>query len=654
MRTRFAIALAIAGLFMTTLSADVSTTLPSANVRAHNEKVYGTLSDLMATTVQPIPVIVVLKGTATNGAANRLQALASGFPVRYVYNVIPGFAATLTSGQIAALARDATVQRIEYDDEVHACLGTAQAWFGTAKARADFGVDGDGDGNPAAYTTDDIVITILDSGIDTLHMDLNGGKVIGWKDFVNDSLKPYDDNYHGTHCASIAAGSGDANPEYKGVAPGAALVGVKVLNSCGNGTTSDVLAGIDWVVANKDVYNIRVLSISLANSRCSDGKDAVSLACNNAVDAGIVVCVCAGNGGPTTKSICSPAAAEKPITVGAMSDCGENGYYLADFSSRGPTKDNRVKPDVCAPGINIMAASKGTTSGYRSLSGTSMSTPFVAGTAALMLDADPTLTPADIKSDLMSTAQDWGLSGTEIDYGSGRLQGYDAVKEAGNYTGDGPVVPPHVYVYDALSRKGKTDIWEVDVNALSYPIAVTMIMPNWKSGSSPDFDLYLYYPPNMSDTLARGITNQREDHFGYMPTATGKYQIWVTSYAGSGDYFFDLSCANASSLTKIQDQFGPGPQGEPASLAGSRAPLVVQPAEFRNGDLRLAFELAQAGPVRMAVYDGAGRTVAVSTTTARSGRNEMAVGMPRVAGGVYFYRLEAGSASATDKFAVIR
>ena len=429
MRTKFTVLLAIAGLFMTALSADASAIRTSRNVRARSGKIVGNLSELMATTTQPIPVIVVLNALATTGTVNRLKGLAGTFPVHYAYNVIPGFAATLTIGQIAALARDATVQRVEYDAEFHACLGTAQTWFGTAKARTDFGVDGNMDGAPT-YSSGDVVLTILDTGIDSLHMDLDGGKVIGWTDFVNSQPAPYDDNGHGTHCASIAAGTGDADPTYKGVAPGAALVGVKVLNSAGNGSASTIIAGIDWVVANKATYNIRVLSISIGSSGNSDGQDAVSLACNNAVDAGIVVCVAAGNWGPATNTIGSPAAAAKPITVGAMSDCGETGYFLARFSSRGPTADNRIKPDVCAPGVNINAAKKGTTNEYTIKSGTSMSTPFVAGTAALMLDANPSLTPAAIKSNLMSTAQDWGPTGGEIDYGSGREQGYDAVKLA--------------------------------------------------------------------------------------------------------------------------------------------------------------------------------------------------------------------------------
>ena len=661
MRSKFAMLLAIAGLFMTALSADVSTTLPSENVRASSGKILGNLSVLMANTAQPIPVIVVLNARASTGAVNRLQGLAGSFPVRYVYDVIPGFAAELTSGQIAALARDAFVHQVEYDAEVHASIFDAQKSFGTDKARTDFLVNGDMDGDTIKYTKDDVVITILDTGIDTLHMDLDGGKVIAWKDFVNNKPAPYDDNGHGTHCASIAAGTGDGSYSYKacqGVAPGAALVGVKVLDRNGSGKTSNVIAGINWVVANKAAYNIRVLSISLGSSGNSDGQDGMSMACNSAVDAGIVVCVAAGNEGPQKNTIGSPAAAAKPITVGAMADHYERGYYLCSFSSRGPTRDNRVKPDICGPGVDILAAKAGTTDGYVNKSGTSMATPFVAGTAALMIDAKPDLTPADIKSDLMSTAQDWGPSGADIDYGSGRELGHDAVKlafwRAGHdttgYTGG--VNPPHVYRSDALGGKNKTDIWQVNVDtSLRAMVAVTMIMPNSKSGTNPNFDLYLYDP---SGTLvASGTTQLREDYFSYFkPKDPGNYQIWVTSTAGSGDYFFDLSCPNATSIIKIQNGFGP--QGAPAPLAGSVVPLVTKPAEFRNGDVRLVFELAQSGAVRMAVYDGAGRTVAVSTANARSGRNEMTVGLPQVSGGVYFYRLESGTASTVGKFAVIR
>ncbi|WP_054673398.1 S8 family serine peptidase [Calditerricola satsumensis] len=137
-------------------------------------------------------------------------------------------------------------------------------------------MDGNRDGNPLSYSKNDVVVAVIDTGIDAGHVDLDGGKVIGWKDFVNNRTAPYDDNGHGTHVAGIIAGEGQADSRYKGVVPGAALVGVKVLNASGSGSMSTVTAAIDWCIQNKDVYGIRVLNLSLGTSGSSDGTDATS------------------------------------------------------------------------------------------------------------------------------------------------------------------------------------------------------------------------------------------------------------------------------------------------------------------------------------------------------------------------------------------
>jgi serine protease AprX len=154
------------------------------------------------------------------------------------------------------------------------------------------------------------------TGIDPHHKDL-AGKVLGFFDVINGLEEPYDDHGHGTHVASIAAGAGTVNPSLAGVAPGAALVGVKVLSESGSGTLSGVIAGIDWVIENQESLNIRVMNLSLGSSMPSDGTDALSRAVDSAVDAGIVVVVAAGNTGPEEYTIGSPAAAEKAITVAA-------------------------------------------------------------------------------------------------------------------------------------------------------------------------------------------------------------------------------------------------------------------------------------------------------------------------------------------------
>lgn len=200
-----------------------------------------------------------------------LKKIMGDFQAGEVYSVISGFSAKMSKKQIHGMSKLGLTVQIEPDREVKAFLDTSTAWFGAKQARIDFGVDGNVDGNASSYSSNDIVIAIIDTGIDPNHRDLNNGKIIGWRDFINGRSTPYDDNGHGTHVASIAAGEGEANPAYMGVAPGAALVGVKVLNSSGSGSTSGVISGVNWVVQNKNTYGINILNLSLGSSGCSNG-----------------------------------------------------------------------------------------------------------------------------------------------------------------------------------------------------------------------------------------------------------------------------------------------------------------------------------------------------------------------------------------------
>ncbi len=469
---------------------------------------------------------------------------------KHEYNIIPGMAIELTKGQINALAELDCVKQIEYDMPVQATNNYAKTWSGVTKAIADFGVTGDRDGNATSYSTTDVVVAVIDTGIDSTHVDLDGGKVIGWKDIVNNQSPAYDDNGHGTHCSSIVAGTGEGNSLYKGVATGAALVGVKVLDSAGSGSMSDVTAGIDWAVANKTTLGIKVISLSLGAAGSSDGTDSTSVAVNNAVNAGIVCCVAAGNEGPAKYTIGAPGAAANAITVGATRDVGENGFSLAYFSSRGPTADGRTKPDIASPGYYITAAEANSTNAYVSMSGTSMATPFTAGTAALMFDANPNMTPAQVKSIITSTAVDFGPSGMDVDYGYGRLDGYAAIKSAGSYTGTNIVVPNHMYTSSNIATAKKSDYYTFTVTDITSPIAISLIMPNWTSSRTPDFDLYLYNPSGTS--VASGTGSTRQETINFKPTVAGTYQIKVYSYAGTGNYFFDLS-AGGSTLTQTSN-----------------------------------------------------------------------------------------------------
>jgi len=468
------------------------------------------------------------------------------FSIKYQYPSISGIATTLTKGQITALSKIPFLKQIEYDAEVIPFLDKANYWFGTQKARTDFGLDGNMDGS-STYSKNDIVIAVIDTGIDPNHVDLDGGKIIGWKDFATGQINPYDEvlgcGGHGTHVSSIAAGEGQGNSLYKGVAPGAALVGVKVLKRRGQdcvGTTADVNAGVQWVIDNKATYGIEIFNMSVGIAGCSDGTDSTSQIVNNAVDAGLIGVVAAGNEGPKECTIGSPAAAAKAITIGAMADVDPGvataglpgrGFYLAYFSSRGPTADGRIKPDISAPGVKITAAKAGTTNGYIEYNGTSMSSPFVAGLAGLMLQASSTLTPLEIKNKIVLTAINWDGAGADIDYGAGRLDGYEAIKSAGGYSGTNITAPAHQYFTGNLTGTGDVDWYDINVTNASYPIAVTLIMSNWISSTNPDFDIALYLSDGTTK-LTESINTTRQETVGYQPTTAGMYKLKIYSYTG--------------------------------------------------------------------------------------------------------------------------
>ncbi len=300
------------------------------------------------------------------------------------------------------------------------------------------------------YTGEGITIAIIDTGVDYTHEDLGGCfgegcKVVGGYDFVNDDSDPLDDHGHGTHVASTAAGDG----VLKGVAPGADIWAFKVLNSGGSGWSDDIIAAIersydlngDGFVYGVDSQEtdsediVDVISMSLGGPGNPD--DSMSQAIDNAVDAGVVAVIAAGNSGPSEQTIGSPGTARKAITVGA-SDKYDN---IAGFSSRGPViwEDEEgnekaiIKPDVVAPGFDICAAQwenawneyECIDNEHTAISGTSMATPHVAGAVALLKQKNPDWTPEEIKSSLKETAVDIGES--VITQGYGRIDVLGAV-----------------------------------------------------------------------------------------------------------------------------------------------------------------------------------------------------------------------------------
>jgi serine protease AprX len=264
-------------------------------------------------------------------------------------------------------------------------------------------------------------IAILDTGIDPNHPDfffLNGSsKILREVSFTSESTN--DGFGHGTHCASIAAGTGAASSgQYVGVAAGASLLNVKVLDNSGEGLESWIISGIQWAVDN----HADVINMSFGTDINGDGSDPLSTTVNWATSQGVVCAVAAGNSGPEMFTMGVPAVAKSAITVGASSKQD----IMAGFSSKGPTSDFRTKPDMTAPGVDIVAArASGTSMGtpisqyYTRASGTSMATPHVAGAAALVLDARPYWSPYEVKMVLINYGKD--LNSTALVQGTGRL-----------------------------------------------------------------------------------------------------------------------------------------------------------------------------------------------------------------------------------------
>lgn len=284
-------------------------------------------------------------------------------------------------------------------------------------------------GEVLPYTGKGITIASLDTGIAPIEdFTIPENRILAFTDFINHHTTPYDDNGHGTHTCGIALGNGYlSGGKYAGIAPQANLVAVKTLDHQGKGNASDVLAGMQWILDNKEKYNIKIANLSIGTEN-TDHNDPLVIAAEALWDNGITVVTAAGNNGPAPGSISSPGISKKIITVGSSDDHNQvtiSGNHLQNFSGRGPTRECIIKPDVIAPGTNIMSClspqcKKGEIMGskYISISGTSMSTPMVSGAIALLLEKYPSLQPNDIKLMLKKSChtlnyppnkQGWGL-----------------------------------------------------------------------------------------------------------------------------------------------------------------------------------------------------------------------------------------------------
>ena len=343
-----------------------------------------------------------------------------------------GQTARIGNRKLNSLANNPWVKAVHEDRKVFRAMDRTSIVTGVRAVQYARGYDGTGVG-----------VAIVDSGITSWHDDLMGAgiggqKVVQFVDFVGHQATPYDDNGHGTHVAGIVAGSGyDSAGAKAGAAPGAHLVGLKVLDETGAGYMSDVISALDWVVENHAAYNIRVVNLSVGAAVTESYEtDPLTLAAKRVVDEGVVLVAAAGNMGRNALGqtqyggITAPGNAPWVLTVGASSHMGtltRTDDAIGGYSSRGPTAvDYLAKPDLVAPGTGIVSLSDPTSffyvtkaqmlvdgtlptsyKPYLSLTGTSMAAPVVTGTVALMLQANPALTPNAVRAILQYTAQDY-------------------------------------------------------------------------------------------------------------------------------------------------------------------------------------------------------------------------------------------------------
>ena len=399
-----------------------------------------------------ISVIVDFDHTPTEADQSMLESEV-GFQTQFRYWLIDSIAGSVELSRIHELIELPGVVFVELDGILEIQMEDVVPAHGVDLVWQDTG-----------YTGAGVTMAIIDTGIDGNHSGLddldddnstNDTKVIAFYDAINNpgarngsEIFPYDDNGHGTHCAGITAGTGAPTFQHIGVAPHANLVGVKVLSGSGSGSFAQVMAGMEWTVEKRHEFNIRAASMSLGGPGAiewtSAEEESVNRMANEMMRKGVALFIAAGNSAGTA-TIGTPGSAEDVITVGAL----DKDTAIAVYSSQGPTEEGRIKPNLAFVGSSVNAPDANTGDGYVALSGTSMATPGAAGVGVLMFQANPDLSPFDIRNIMQETstyrqchymfanepcAEDLIPKNRQNNvYGHGHVNAQPAVEEAANY-----------------------------------------------------------------------------------------------------------------------------------------------------------------------------------------------------------------------------
>jgi hypothetical protein len=400
-------------LLLISLGSDIRAQSPLTSGDLETALATGSHARVIVTLQSPpegVTVGIQLQDIAQTQAAVLNRLPAAEFQLAHRYKTLPGLAGEVTAAGLETLRRQPEVETIALDLPVEATLTESRLLIKAEQVWQSFGLDGTG-----------VNVALLDTGVDVTHLDL-ADRIIAQHCFNRNQCPPEDANEgnnaqdehgHGSHIAGIIASQGQASP--RGIAPGAGLVVVRVLGPNGLGFISDVLAGLDWVIANQSELEARIINLSLgwgSYTGICDQADAntrlFAAAVEQARREGITIFAASGNSGLPDHML-APACIAGVVSVGGVYDTSFSTITLGGICTDTNTVADQVACisnsssalDLLAPGVTINSTALG--GGQITRSGTSMATAHAAAVAALMLQADPNLTPDEIESILVET-----------------------------------------------------------------------------------------------------------------------------------------------------------------------------------------------------------------------------------------------------------